>query len=273
MDNWNEVEDKYAFLYSNPEKGSKKVLVKCLVMNDKLLVDALKDGDSEPLHFEVNVGEYVEDNGGPNYSSQFKNLGKLVADINRQILGKLDGSSPASSSSQPSSSETNSRDHRYGPSFRFDDSEEPYISPPPSGYIVPPVPVFGGSDLFPGLGAGMYPTRGCFGGGSMLVGPQDPRFFRGRRGETRIGRRGETLLPGGQPVLPPGARLDPYVNPGIPGFEPGQFVRNPRRRGGGMRPDLHHILAQILFKAADFWIEKDNFVSVLVLCACLFFLK
>lgn len=53
MDNWNEVEDNYAFVYSNPEKGSKKVLVKCLVMNDKLLVDVLKEGASEPLHLEL----------------------------------------------------------------------------------------------------------------------------------------------------------------------------------------------------------------------------
>lgn len=50
---WNEVEDYYAFLYSRHEKGSKKVSVKCLAMNDKLHVDALKEGDSEPLHLEV----------------------------------------------------------------------------------------------------------------------------------------------------------------------------------------------------------------------------
>ena len=49
IDNWNELGDDYAFLYSN----SKKVLVKCLSMNDKLLVDALSDGDSKPLHLEI----------------------------------------------------------------------------------------------------------------------------------------------------------------------------------------------------------------------------
>lgn len=52
MDNWKEVEDNYAFVYSNLEKGSKKVLVKCLVMNDTLLVDVLKEGGS-PLHLEL----------------------------------------------------------------------------------------------------------------------------------------------------------------------------------------------------------------------------
>lgn len=53
MDQWNELDDEYAFVYVNPEKGSKKVLVKCLVMNDKLLVDALADGSSEPVHLEI----------------------------------------------------------------------------------------------------------------------------------------------------------------------------------------------------------------------------
>lgn len=53
LDQWNELDDEYAFVYVNPEKGSKKVLVKCLVMNDKLLVDALADGSSEPVHLEI----------------------------------------------------------------------------------------------------------------------------------------------------------------------------------------------------------------------------
>ncbi|KAK4342838.1 hypothetical protein RND71_038654 [Anisodus tanguticus] len=44
-------------------------------------------------------------------------------------------------------------------------------------YMVPPIPGVCGSDLFPGPGAGVYPTRGEPGvGGSMLVGPNDPRF-------------------------------------------------------------------------------------------------
>ncbi|KAK6126109.1 hypothetical protein DH2020_040223 [Rehmannia glutinosa] len=231
IDNWNEVEDNYGFVYSNPEKGSKKVLMKCLVMNDKLLVDVLREGDSEPLHLEIDVGEYVEDNGGTNYGSQFRNMGKLVADVNKQLLGKLDGSSAASSSSKPSSSETDIRDDRDRAVTGVADPEEPYISPPPSGYNVPPIPAFGGGDLFPGPGAGMYPTRGDFGGGSMLIGPQDPRFFGGRT---------EPGLPGGLPGVPPGARFDPYGPPGVPGFEPGRFVRNPRRPGGGTHPDLHH---------------------------------
>lgn len=53
IDGWNEVDGEYAFVYANPEKSFKKVLVKCLVMNDKLLVDALADGSSEPVHLEI----------------------------------------------------------------------------------------------------------------------------------------------------------------------------------------------------------------------------
>lgn len=53
IDNWNQFEDHYAFVYANPEKGSKKVLVKCLYMNGKLLVDALAHGSSQPVHLEI----------------------------------------------------------------------------------------------------------------------------------------------------------------------------------------------------------------------------
>lgn len=53
VDHWNELNDEYAFVYANPEKGSEKVLVKCLVMNDKLLVHAFTQGSSEPLSLEI----------------------------------------------------------------------------------------------------------------------------------------------------------------------------------------------------------------------------
>ena len=32
IEEWNEQEDEYAFVYINPEKDSEKVLVKCLVI-------------------------------------------------------------------------------------------------------------------------------------------------------------------------------------------------------------------------------------------------
>lgn len=46
------MDEDYAFVYHNPE-DSKKFLVRCLTMNDKLLIDAFKDGDSQPVHAEI----------------------------------------------------------------------------------------------------------------------------------------------------------------------------------------------------------------------------
>ncbi|XP_021830428.1 probable proteasome inhibitor isoform X1 [Prunus avium] len=77
IQDWNELDDQYAFIYVKPEKGSRKVLVKCLVMEGKLHVYyALTDGSSK--HVELDVGNYVEENGGGNYSRQFKNMEMLV---------------------------------------------------------------------------------------------------------------------------------------------------------------------------------------------------
>lgn len=202
VDHWNELNDEYAFVYLNPEKGGKKVLVKCLVMNEKLLVHALSEGFPEPLHLEINVGDYSGEDGGSNFSQQFKNLDKLVKRIDADILSKLDGSSNASSSTK-----------------RF---------------IIPPVGIGSGSDLFPGPVAGVYPSRGDHGfGGSMLVGPNDSRWFGGGIG-------GGPAFPGGLPGVPPGARFDPIGPPGLPGFEPNRFARNPRRPGYDAHPDLQH---------------------------------
>ncbi|XP_054779743.1 probable proteasome inhibitor [Prosopis cineraria] len=233
VDHWNELDDEYAFVYANPDKGSKKVLVKCLVMNDKVLVDALSDGSSEPVHLEIDVGDYTGDNGSSNYSDQFKNLDKLVKSLDKEVFSKLEGSSKPSSSSNPGSSEAGdrSRSEVHQPDARFHDPAGPPIHP--SGVIYPPINPDWGSDLYPGPGAGVYPMRGGpGGGGSMLVGPDDPRWFGG------IG--GEPGFPGGQPGVPPGARFDPYGPPGVPGFEPNRFARNPRRPGQDTHPDLQH---------------------------------
>ncbi|KAG5006160.1 hypothetical protein JHK85_024702 [Glycine max] len=169
VDHWNELNDEYAFVYANPEKGSEKVLVKCLVMNDKLLVHAFTQGSSEPLSLEIDVGDYAGEDGVSNYSQQFKNLDKLVKKIDGDILSKLDGSAKASSSSR--SSETSNRTRQE-------------IPDPVAGFGEPGGP----------------PTQG----------------------------------------VPPGARFDPYGPPGVPGFEPNRFARNPRRPGYDTHPDWQH---------------------------------
>ncbi|KAF3448909.1 hypothetical protein FNV43_RR09626 [Rhamnella rubrinervis] len=216
IDHWNEMDDEYAFVYANPEKESKKVLVKCLVINDKLIVDALANGEQKPVHLEINVGDYVGENGGSNYSSQFNNLDKLVKSLDSEILSKLDGSQKASSSTNPTSSETSERSRTV---IIDSDARAPEPSDPQrhhQGIVYPPVNPGGFSDLYPGPGAGMYPPRGDFGSGSMLLGPNDPRWIRGV---------GEPDSFGGLPGVPQGARYDPIGPPGVPGFEPNRFVR------------------------------------------------
>ncbi|QHN88130.1 hypothetical protein HN51_042240 [Arachis hypogaea] len=53
-----------------PPLVSNKVLVKCLVMNEKLLIDALKEGSSNPAHVEICVRDYTIANESSNYSEQ-----------------------------------------------------------------------------------------------------------------------------------------------------------------------------------------------------------
>ncbi|KAL2920660.1 putative proteasome inhibitor [Bienertia sinuspersici] len=229
IDRWNEVDDEYAFVYKNPKKSNKKVLVKCLVMGDKLMVDALSDGASQPVHLEINVDDYAVETTSSDYDAQFKNLGKLVSSLESNVLSKLDGSSAGGLASGTSRSSMEEPSRNVG---GFDTSQEPH-----GGYVVPPVRPFGGSDLYPGPGAGMYPSRGDFGGGSMLIGPEDPRWF---------GGGGFPDIAGGQGGrgVPPGARFDPYGPPGVPGFEPdGRFPQGPfsgrgARPPGRIHPDL-----------------------------------
>ncbi|KAJ1384285.1 PI31 proteasome regulator, N-terminal, partial [Sesbania bispinosa] len=156
VDHWNELNDEYAFVYANPEKGSKKVLVKCLVMNEKLLVHALSEGFSKPLRLEINVGDYAGEDGGSNYSQQFKNFEKLVKRIDADILSKLDGSANASSSTKSSETSDRTIQEIPEPVAGFGDPAGPPNHP--SGIVYPPVPIGSGSDLFPGPAAGMYPS-------------------------------------------------------------------------------------------------------------------
>ncbi|KAL1195902.1 putative proteasome inhibitor [Cardamine amara subsp. amara] len=87
INGWNEFDKDYAFVYMN-EKTSKKFLVKCLAMDDHLLIDALADGGVDVPHLEIEVGNYTTESS--NVRELFKNLDKLVTDLNSEILYKLD---------------------------------------------------------------------------------------------------------------------------------------------------------------------------------------
>jgi proteasome inhibitor subunit 1 (PI31) len=202
--------------------------VKCLAMHDKLLVDALADEAAEQVHLQISVGDYAVESRGTNCSSQFKNLGELVKIMDAQLVSKLDGSSKPNSSSLEASEASRSNITIGVPIGRPSGPQTH-----PSGMTYPPINPISGSDLFPGPGAGMYPTRGDFGiGGSMLLGPNDPPWHGGVRGDP--------VFPGGQTGVPPGVRFDPYGPPDVPGFEPNHFARTPRRPGNGTHPDLEH---------------------------------
>ncbi|KAL8526816.1 hypothetical protein ACS0TY_015877 [Phlomoides rotata] len=267
IDGWNSIPDSYAFLYSNPEERSVKVLVKALVMDCLLIVDVLKEFASEPLHLELDTLEYIE-HGGTNYASHYRDFGKLVEEVNKEILCKLndapaatklndaraatklnDARAATKSSNRPSNSKTRVREEDRdrprmeigevppypGSGMGFDYPDGRIGVSPYSGDQDLPIPGSGGSDLFPGPGAGMYPSRGGFGSGGpggMLIGPNDPMFIGGR---TRQPGR-----PGRPSGVPPGARFDPFGPPDVPGFEPGRFSRGPPPRGGGMHPDMQH---------------------------------
>lgn len=231
IEGWNQSEDSYGFVYLNTDKGVKyTVLVKCLVMGDFLVIDSVssKYPDKEPLSLQINVNDYNGGDERTNFASQFKDFDELVKKLNLEILSKLeDTPKPTgnSSSSPPSSTVPPVA------SGIVDDRAGYGIVDDRAGYIVPPVAPGIFDDRLPGPGAGFYPRHPDIGGGPMLIGPNDPRWFRPAGGHPD---RPDFLGPLG---IPPGARFDPYGPPEVPGFEPNRFGGNPRRPSGP-HPDL-----------------------------------
>jgi len=230
IEGWNDYEDQYGFVYLKSCKGEKTpILVKCLSIGDALVVDVLnlKENDKEPFHIQINVKDHVSNgDSSNNYGEMYKSLERLVECLNAGIFNKLEAKAGNTASGTSSSKSGRSANE---PVFPVQRQEPPPVLRPP------PVPSTGGSDLFPGPGAGVFPSRGPGIGGGMLIGPNDPRWFPG----------GEIPGPGfpGGDLIPPGARFDPFGPPDVPGFGPGHFVRHPPRgpgRGSGVHPDLEH---------------------------------
>ncbi|OVA17754.1 Fbxo7/PI31 domain [Macleaya cordata] len=226
IDGWNQTEDCYGFVYSKNDQDSKNtVLVKCLVMGDHLVIDAIssKTQDKEPISVQINVKDYDGANGSTNFADQYKNFAKLVTTLNSGIVSKM-GDSPGTGSSSSTAPPRSERSERSEHNLDEPQNREP-LGP---RFVFPPIVPGVHDDRLPGPGAGMYPRVGPDIGGPMLIGPNDPRWFR----------------PGGDHPgipdsigVPPGARFDPYGPPGVPGFEPNRFARNPRRPPG-THPDL-----------------------------------
>ncbi|CAL5072254.1 unnamed protein product [Urochloa decumbens] len=232
IDGWNSMENCYAFLYSKEEKGKKKrVLVKCLVIGELLAIDVLdiEAHDKGPYNIQINVKDFFSEEQPKNYGDMYKNFSGLIETVNSNVLCKLDGKddgavagkNPEAKDKNPSAESSSSIHSSENPGPRTTD---------PSSLIYPPIAPLGSDDLFPGPGAGFYPHSGIGSGGSMHVGPNDPRFFPSNPFPAPFGGPGS---------IPPGGRYDPIGPPGVPGFEPSSFVRRPRRPpGGSTHPDL-----------------------------------
>ncbi|XP_018478548.1 probable proteasome inhibitor [Raphanus sativus] len=233
IEGWNES-DEYAFVYVDPKKGSRKVLVKCLAIDGgKLLVDAVADGVTEPAHLKIRVKEYVaESRVESDYDAQFKNLDELVTKLQNHILDKLDGGlGPLAYTTWTSSKREKEPEPEplYYPRGPFP------LGPPfhrPSGVVVVDRPDYSG--LIPGPPAGTFPVvRDGFGDGNMLVGPHDLGMLHRVRDQIQLGFMGYS-----QPTVPPhGALYDPIG----PIFETGRSGRqSPRSSRGDIHPDLQH---------------------------------
>ncbi|BAT02029.1 probable proteasome inhibitor isoform X1 [Oryza sativa Japonica Group] len=221
IDGWNSMDNCYAFLYIKEERGKKKrVLVKCLVIGDVLAIDVLdlESQNKGPYNIQINVKDFFSEEQPKNYGNMYKNFAGLIETMNSNALSKLD-EKDAGAAKNPEV-ETSSSIHR---------SENPGLRTTEPGLVYPPIAPLGHDDAFPGPGAGFYPHSGIGGGGSMHVGPNDPRFFPSNPFPVPFGGPGS---------VPPGGRYDPIGPPDVPGFEPSRFVRRPRPPAGTTHPDL-----------------------------------
>ncbi|CAN6199339.1 unnamed protein product [Urochloa humidicola] len=237
IDGWNSMENCYAFMYSKEEKDKKKrVLVKCLVIGELLAIDVLdlEAQDKGPYNIQLNVKDFFSEGQPKNYGDMYKNFAGLIETVNSNVLCKLDGKddgavagkNPDAKDKNPSAESSLSV---HSACFSSSENPDPRTTDP-SSIIYPPIAPLGSDDLFPGPGAGFYPHSGIGSGGSMHVGPNDPRFFPSNPFPAPFGGPGS---------VPPGGRYDPIGPPGVPGFEPSSFVRRPRRPpGGSTHPDL-----------------------------------
>ncbi|XP_024390519.1 probable proteasome inhibitor isoform X2 [Physcomitrium patens] len=234
IDGWDEMPGAYSFRYSGSGQPDllPSITVNCIAMGEFLMVDAVSSGLDTPVHAEIKTTLYAADgDAAGSYNQQYTNLEGLVNLVNLSISSKLSPKKESTSTRMVSADSTTGdrRSSEMSTSLR-DDRQRPGDH----RFSYPQVPGFDGGDLYPSPGAGIFVPGGSpFGGPGMLVGPNDPRW--GPVGVPRPGQPGF----GGDFSVPPGARFDPYGPPGVPGFEPNRFTRNPRRPPGG-HPDLEH---------------------------------
>ncbi|XP_037450576.1 probable proteasome inhibitor [Triticum dicoccoides] len=217
FEGWNSMYNCYAFLYSKEEGKKKCILMECLGIADLLAINArdLEAQHKKPCNVHINVKDFFSEEQTRNYKDLYKNFTDFINILNLSLLAELNGNDAAAA--QNPNVESSSSINRY---FYAGITE-------PAGLIYPPIVPVGHDDTFPVPGVGFYPHSGGT-GGSMHVGPNDPRFFP-TNPSTPFGDLGS---------VPPGGRYDPIGPPDVPGFEPSRFVRHSSPSGGSTHPDL-----------------------------------
>ncbi|MCO5585835.1 hypothetical protein L7F22_039768 [Adiantum nelumboides] len=91
IEGWNDLDGAYAFLYSGAgqEGLCKFVLLKCVAVEDKLIVAVTNENDKEAVQLEFRVTDYATASEGTNYGQLYKRLNELVEQINSSLLSKL----------------------------------------------------------------------------------------------------------------------------------------------------------------------------------------
>ncbi|KAE8807339.1 putative proteasome inhibitor [Hordeum vulgare] len=251
IDGWNSMNNIYAFLYCKEEEGKKKfILMKCVVIADFLAIDALDlEAQHEgPFIVQINVKDFYSEEQHKNYKDMYKNFVCLINILNTTLLvelGRKDTTAVQIPDVENSSSMNSSGNFTWeNPSTRTTE---------PAGLIYPPVVLVGDDDTFPVPDVRLYPHSGGT-GGSMHVGPNDPRFFP-TNPSTPFGDLGYVQFSFIKYCIalffcykwnqifhnrsvPPGGRYDPIGPPDAPGFEPSRFVSPSRHSGGSTHPDL-----------------------------------
>ncbi|XP_044405492.1 probable proteasome inhibitor [Triticum aestivum] len=237
FEGWNSMYNCYAFLYSKEEEGKKKcILMECLRIADFLAINArdLEARHKKPCNVHINVKDFFSEEQTRKYKDLYKNFPDFINILNLSLFAELNGKDAAAaqnpnveSSSSINSSEYVLWENRSIRMIEPAGSENVLWETPSIRLIYPPVVPVGHDDTFPVPDVGFYPHSGGT-GGSMHVGPNDPRFFP-TNPSTPFGDLGS---------VPPGGRYDPIGPPDVPGFEPSRFVRHSSPSGGSTHPDL-----------------------------------
>ncbi|CAA6658349.1 unnamed protein product [Spirodela intermedia] len=241
IEGWNEFEDSYGFVYAKrTEKGEKRGF----------------SSSACPSGMSSHVKDYVPEDSARtgNYERFYQNFKRLVDSFNKNVLAELELPAEVGCSSStergevpghvpsPPDAESHIGTQPYSPLVYpllflipgltiSTPGPAPASSPEVNGRYLPSSssPLSENPHLTSLCSS--FGIQGAAWDGSMLVGPHDPRF--GRVDRPDLG------YPGGL-GNPTWRAYDPIGPPDVPGFEPGRFIRPPRRPGGGTHPDLEH---------------------------------